>query len=159
MDGDHSLETSANATGRVLQAVYVELHDQRVDLRGTLLKPNMVLSGYGAAGRASVPEVAEATLDVLARHVPAAVPGIVFLSGGQSDEDATAHLDAINRLGPHPWELSFSYGRALQAAALRAWGGREENVAEAQRAFRHRARLNGAARSGTYDNEMEREAA
>src|SRR5213082_2605196 len=122
-DGTHTIEQSAKATGRVLQAVYTELHDQRVDLRGTLLKPNMVLSGYDAAERAAVDEVAERTLDVLYKHVPAAVPGVVFLSGGQSDEDATAHLNAMNALGPHPWELSFSYGRALQAAPLKAWRG------------------------------------
>src|SRR5438046_4270005 len=105
MDGDHSLEQSSKATGRVLQAVYTELHDQRVDLFGTLLKPNMVLSGYDASDRAGVDEVADATLDVLFRHVPAAVPGIVFLSGGQTDEDATAHLNAMNARGPHPWEI------------------------------------------------------
>ena len=110
-------------TGRVLQAVYTELHDQRVDLDGTLLKPNMVMSGYEASDRAGVDEVAERTLECFYKHVPAAVPGIVFLSGGQSDEDATAHLNAMNARGPHPWELSFSYGRALQAPALKAWGG------------------------------------
>src|SRR4051794_30313787 len=109
-DGTHTLEQSSKATGRVLQAVYTELHDQRVDFRGTLLKPNMVLSGYEASQRAGVQQVAEATLDLFYRHVPAAVPGIVFLSGGQSDEDATAHLNAMNAMGPHPWQLSFSYG-------------------------------------------------
>src|SRR5215208_2760001 len=103
MDGAHSLEESSKASGRVLQAVYTELHDQRVDFRGTLLKPNMVLTGYDAADRAGVDEVAEATLELFYRHVPAAVPGIVFLSGGQTDEDATAHLNAMNALGPHPW--------------------------------------------------------
>src|ERR671932_919114 len=154
-DGTHTLDESSKATGRVLQAVYTELHDQRVDLRGTLLKPNMVLSGYEASGRASVDEVAEATLDVLARHVPAAVPGIVFLSGGQSDEDATAHLNAMNARGPHPWQLSFSYGRALQAPALKAWRGDSANVEAAQKAFYHRAKLNGAARSGDYSPDME----
>ena len=122
MDGDHTIEASAKATGRVLQALYTELHDQRVDLRGTLLKPNMVLSGYEASAAAGVDEVAERTLEVLYRHVPAAVPGIVFLSGGQSDEDATEHLNAMNQRGPHPWQLSFSYGRALQAPALAALG-------------------------------------
>src|SRR4051812_45987775 len=122
-DGTHSIEQSAKATGRVLQAVYTELHDQRVEYRGTLLKPNMVLSGYEASNRAAPDEVAEATLECFYKHVPAAVPGIVFLSGGQSDEDATAHLNAMNARGPHPWELSFSYGRALQAPALKAWGG------------------------------------
>jgi fructose-bisphosphate aldolase, class I len=154
-DGTHTIDESAKATGRVLQAVYTELHDQRVDYRGTLLKPNMVLSGYDASDRASVEEVAERTLDVFYRHVPAAVPGIVFLSGGQSDEDATAHLNAMNALGPHPWQLSFSYGRALQAPALKAWGGKEENVVAGQRAYYHRAKMNGAARTGAYAPEME----
>ena len=154
-DGTHTLEESRKATGRVLQAVYTELHDQRLDYRGTLLKPNMVLSGYDATDRAGVQEVAEATLECFYKHVPAAVPGIVFLSGGQSDEDATAHLNAMNALGPHPWELSFSYGRALQAPALKAWGGKPENVEAAQRAYYHRAKMNGAARTGMYAPEME----
>ena len=158
-DGTHTIEESATATGRVLQAVYTELHDQRVDLRGTLLKPNMVLTGYDASDRAGADDVADATLDVLYRHVPAAVPGIVFLSGGQTDEDATAHLNAMNARGPHPWQLSFSYGRALQAPALKAWAGKAENVAAAQRAYRHRAKMNGAARTGAYAPELEREAA
>jgi fructose-bisphosphate aldolase class I len=159
MEGAHSIEQASKATGRVLQAVYVELHDQRVDFRGTLLKPNMVLSGYDASDRAGVEEVAEATLECFYRHVPAAVPGIVFLSGGQSDEDATAHLNAMNAMGPHPWQLSFSYGRALQAPALKAWGGDSANVEAGQRAYYHRAKMNGAARSGLYAPEMEREAA
>ena len=157
-DGTHSLEQSARATGRALQAVFTELHDQRVDYRGTLLKPNMVLSGYDASDRAGVDEVAEATLEILYKHVPAAVPGIVFLSGGQTDEDATAHLSAMNKRGPHPWQLSFSYGRALQAPALKAWVGKPENVEAAQRAYCHRAKMNGAARTGMYAPEMEREA-
>src|SRR5437763_6155361 len=158
MDGGHTIEESSKASGRVLQAVYTELHDQRLDLYGTLLKPNMVLSGYDASDRAGVDEVAEATLDVLSRHVPAAVPGIVFLSGGQTDEDATAHLNAMNARGPHPWELSFSYGRALQAPELKAWAGKPENVEAAQRAYYHRAKMNSAARTGVYAPEMEREA-
>ena len=157
-DGTHTLEQSAKATGRVLQAVYTELHDQRIHLPGTLLKPNMVLSGYDASQRAGIDEVAEATLEVLYRHVPAAVPGIVFLSGGQTDEDATAHLNAMNARGPHPWQLSFSYGRALQAPALKAWEGKPENVEAAQRAYYHRAKMNAAARTGMYAPEMEREA-
>jgi fructose-bisphosphate aldolase class I len=159
MDGDHPIADAAKATGRVLQAVYTELHDQRLDLPGTLLKPNMVLSGYSAGSRAEIDEVAEATLDVLNRHVPVAVPGIVFLSGGQSDEDSTAHLNAMNARGPHPWKLSFSYGRALQAAPLKAWGGKTENVVAAQRAFYHRAKMNGAATTGLYAPEMEAAAA
>src|SRR5207247_5883337 len=123
-----------------------------------LLKPNMVLSGYEVGERAGTQEVAEATLRCFRRHVPAAVPGIVFLSGGQSDEDATAHLNAMNALGPHPWKLSFSYGRALQAPAQKAWVGKPENVEAAQRAFYHRAKLNSAAQTGMYAPEMEREA-
>jgi fructose-bisphosphate aldolase, class I len=158
MEGDHTLKASSKVTGRVLQAVYTELHDQRIDLWGTLLKPNMVLSGYDAPNRAGADEVAEATLECFYRHVPAAVPGIVFLSGGQSDEDATAHLNAMNARGPHPWELSFSYGRALQAPALKAWEGKEEHVEAAQRAYYHRAKMNSAARTGIYAPEMEREA-
>ena len=154
-DGTHTIEQSAKATGRVLQALYVELHDQRVFFPGTLLKPNMVLSGYEASGRAGIDEVADETLEVLYRHVPAAVPGIVFLSGGQTDEDSTAHLNAMNARGPHPWQLSFSYGRALQAPALKAWEGKPENVEAAQRAYYRRAKFNGAARSGLYAPEME----
>jgi fructose-bisphosphate aldolase class I len=155
MDGAHTIEAASVATGRVLNGVYTELHDQRVVLEGTLLKPNMVLSGYEAHERASVDEVVEWTLGCLYRHVPAAVPGIVFLSGGQSDEDATGHLNAMNRRGPHPWQLSFSYGRALQAPALKAWAGKAENVAAAQSAYYHRAAMNSAARTGTYAPEME----
>jgi fructose-bisphosphate aldolase class I len=156
-DGTHTLEESAKATGRVQLAVYQELHDQRVYAEGTLLKPNMVLSGYSAEERAGVDEVADATLEVLYKHVPAAVPGIVFLSGGQTDEDASAHLSAMNARGPHPWELSFSYGRALQQPALKAWGGDEANVQAAQDAFAHRARMNGLARSGEYSPKLEEE--
>ena len=123
-----------------------------------LLKPNMVLSGYDHSDQASHERVAEETIRCFKRHVPAAVPGIVFLSGGQSDEDATANLNAMNAIGPHPWQLSFSYGRALQAPALKAWGGKEENVEAAQRAYYHRAKMNSAARTGVYAPEMEREA-
>ena len=157
-DGTHTIAESRKATGRVLQAVYTELHDQRIDFRGTLLKPNMVLSGYEASERASVDEVADVTLECFYKHVPAAVPGIVFLSGGQSDEDATINLNAMNARGPHPWQLSFSYGRALQAPALKAWGGKPENVEAAQRAYYHRAKMNGAARTGMYAPEMEQAA-
>ena len=158
MDGDHSIERSFEVTSRTLHAVFTELRDQRVHFEQMLLKPNMVLSGYGADEQASHDEVAEMTLKCFRRHVPAAVPGIVFLSGGQSDEDATANLNAMNKLGPHPWQLSFSYGRALQAPALKAWGGKEENVEAAQRAYYHRAKMNGAARTGMYAPEMEKEA-
>ena len=128
MDGTHTIERAYHVTSHVLNALYTELFDQRLDLPGTLLKPNMVLSGYEASNRAGIDEVAEWSLRSYYKHVPAAVPGIVFLSGGQSDEDATAHLNAMNAQGPHPWKLSFSYGRALQAAAINAWGGKPENV-------------------------------
>lgn len=155
-DGTHTIARSYHVTSRVLDAVFTELFDQRVDTFGTLLKPNMVLSGYDASDRASHDEVAAWTLKCLYKHVPAAVPGIVFLSGGQSDEDATAHLNAMNSHGPHPWELTFSYGRALQAPALKAWDGKPENVEAGQRAYCHRAKLNSAARGGIYTPEMER---
>jgi fructose-bisphosphate aldolase, class I len=155
MDGDHSIETSFDVTSRTLHAVFTELRDQRVHFEQMLLKPNMVLSGYDASGRAGVQEVAEQTLRCFRRHVPAAVPGMVFLSGGQTDEDATAHLNAMNAMGPHPWELSFSYGRALQAPALKAWAGEAANVASGQAAYLHRAKMNGLARSGSYSPEME----
>jgi fructose-bisphosphate aldolase, class I len=155
MDGDHTIERSFHATSRVQHAVFTELRDQRVEPEGMLLKPNMVLSGYDSGGQAGHEQVAEWTLKCLLRHVPAAVPGIVFLSGGQTDEDATANLNAMNALGPHPWELSFSYGRALQAPALKAWRGDAANVEDAQKAFYRRAKFNGAARSGSYAPEME----
>ena len=142
----------------MLNALYTEMFDQRLDLPGTLLKPNMVLSGYEASNRAGIDEVAEWSLRCYYKHVPAAVPGIVFLSGGQSDEDATAHLNAMNARGSHPWHLSFSYGRALQAAAIKAWGGKPENVQAAQRAYYHRAKMNSAAQTGTYAPDLEREA-
>jgi fructose-bisphosphate aldolase class I len=158
-DGTHTIERSFHVTSRVLDAVYTELFDQRVDVFGTLLKPNMVLSGYDASARADHDEIADWTLRCLYKHVPPAVPGIVFLSGGQSDEDATANLNAMNKEAPHPWQLSFSYGRALQAPALKAWGGKDENVEAGQRAYYHRAKLNAAARTGSYAPEMEREAA
>ena len=155
MDGDHSIETSFHVTSRTLHAVFAELRDQRVHFEQMLLKPNMVLSGYEAPQRAGVQEVAEATIRCFRRHVPAAVPGVVFLSGGQTDEDATAHLNAMNAMGPHPWELSFSYGRALQSPALKAWAGEATNVQAGQAAYLHRARMNGLARSGSYSPDME----
>ena len=159
MDGTHGLETSYQVTTRALHHVFRELFEQRVPLEQILLKPNMVLSGYEGSSRASVREVAEATLRCFRNTVPAAVPGVVFLSGGQSDEGATAHLNEMNKIGGVPWELSFSYGRALQAPTLKAWGGKADRVAAAQKAFYHRARCNGAARSGKYTAAMENEAA
>jgi fructose-bisphosphate aldolase class I len=159
MDGDHSIERSFDVTSRTLHAVFTELRDQKVWFEGMLLKPNMVLSGYDGSDRAGIQEVAEQTVKCFKRHVPAAVPGIVFLSGGQTDEDATAHLNAMNAMGPHPWELSFSYGRALQAPALKAWGGVVENVPAGQAAYLHRAKMNGLARSGSYSPDMEQKVA
>jgi fructose-bisphosphate aldolase class I len=157
MDGDHTLERCFEATEVTLHAVFHALHAQGVSLEGMLLKPNMVLSGKECARQASIPEVAVATIGCLRRTVPAAVPGVVFLSGGQSDERATAHLNAMNLPGTsHPWALSFSYGRALQAAALRAWRGDPARVAAGQQAFSHRARMNGAARRGRYAPDLER---
>jgi fructose-bisphosphate aldolase class I len=155
MDGEHTIERSFDVTSRTLHAVFTELRDQRVHFEQMLLKPNMVLSGYDGAEQAGHEEVAEQTLRCFYRHVPAAVPGIVFLSGGQSDEDATANLNAMNASAPHPWELSFSYGRALQAPALKAWGGDSANVEAAQKAFHRRAKFNGAARFGQYAPEWE----
>ena len=158
MDGDHSIDRSEAVTERTLHFVFDALYEQRVPLEQILLKPNMVLSGYSAKPQASVREVAERTIACFKRVVPAAVPGIVFLSGGQSDELATAHLNEMNRIGGFPWELSFSYGRALQAPALKAWAGKRENFEVAQRAFAKRARLNSEARYGRYTPEMEKAA-
>ena len=155
MDGDHSIARSFDVTSHTLHAVFTELRDQRVHPEQMLMKPNMVLSGYDSSDQAGADEVAEQTLRCFYRHVPAAVPGIVFLSGGQTDEDATAHLNAMNAMGPHPWELSFSYGRALQAPALKAWLGESANVGAGQAAYLHRARMNGLARSGSYSPDME----
>lgn len=155
MDTDHSIDACYQATARTLQALFAELSVQRVDLEGTLLKPNMVIPGKGNADQASPERIAEATLDCFRRTVPAIVPGIVFLSGGQAEVEATVNLDAINRLDRRPWPLSFSYGRALQASALKAWGGSAENVEAAQAAFLHRARCNAAAAGGRYSAEME----
>jgi fructose-bisphosphate aldolase class I len=158
MDGDHTIERSFHVTSQTLHAVFTELRDQRVHPEGILLKPNMVLPGYESAEQVSDDEIAQQTIRCFRRHVPAAVPGIVFLSGGQSEEEATRRLNAINALGPHPWKVSFSYGRALQAAALKAWGGHEENIEAAQRAYYHRAKMNSAAQTGTYAPELEKEA-
>jgi fructose-bisphosphate aldolase class I len=155
MEGDHTIERTYEVTLAVLEAVYDALYAQHLHLPGTLLKPNMILAGYDASRQASVDEVAERTIDCFRWVVPAAVPGIVFLSGGQSDEDATAHLNAMNQRGPHPWELSFSYGRALQAAAQKAWRGDPANRAAAQQAFLHRAKLNSLARTGQYSPDLE----
>jgi fructose-bisphosphate aldolase class I len=155
MDGSHTVERCAEGTIEVLRAVYDQLARHRVRLEATLLKPNMVLPGSDCPEQADDERIALMTVEVLRRAVPAAVPGIVFLSGGQSDEQATARLDAINRHVPQPWELSFSFGRALQAPVLRAWAGEEANRSAAQAALLHRAGLNSAARYGSYRPEME----
>ena len=157
MDGSHTIEDSFIITEEVLHSTFYELYAQDVLLEGMVLKPNMVLSGYECSEKASVEDVAELTVTVLKRCVPSAVPGIAFLSGGQSDEDATAHLNAMNQiLGENsPWNLTYSYGRALQAPALKAWGGKEEHVSVAQDAFYKRAKLNSLATKGEYSTEME----
>jgi len=156
MDGSHSIERCEEVTGAVLHAVFWALHDQPIRLEGMLLKPNMVISGKEYPHQAHVQQVATATLRCLRRHVPAAVPGIVFLSGGQADQAATVHLNAINRLpGPKPWKISFSYGRALQDHALETWHGRDDNLAAGRQALYQRARCNSAASLGAYTEEME----
>jgi fructose-bisphosphate aldolase, class I len=159
MDGDNDIDRCAKITEWVLKTVFEQLYYARVQLEGMVLKPNMTVPGKKSAKRAPVDEVAEKTLRVLKACVPAAVPGIAFLSGGQSDEDATAHLDAMNRMGPLPWRLSFSYGRALQHAPQTIWSGKPENVAAAQRAFGHRAMMNGLASTGQWKADLERKAA
>jgi fructose-bisphosphate aldolase class I len=159
MDGDNDIDRCYEVTQRVLNKVFQELRVQRVALEGMVLKPNMAISGKKCAKQAGVEEVAEKTVRLLKACVPAAVPGIAFLSGGQSDEQATAHLDAMNRIGHLPWGLTFSYGRALQAAPQKAWSGKTENVAAGQRAFSHRARMNGLAAKGEWTSELEKKAA
>jgi fructose-bisphosphate aldolase class I len=159
MDGGHDIDRCAEVTEWVLKEVYLELYYNRVVLEGTVLKPNMVIPGKKSAKKASVEEVAERTIQILKRCVPSAVPGIAFLSGGQSDEEATAHLNAMNRIGGFPWKLTFSYGRALQAAPQKAWSGKNENVAAAQRAFAHRAKMNGLAALGQWKDGLEKKAA
>jgi fructose-bisphosphate aldolase class I len=159
MDRDHDIDRCYVVTEWTLKRVFAQLYDQRVALEGMVLKPNMVVAGKESAKRASVEEVADKTLRVLKACVPAAVPGIAFLSGGQSDEDATAHLDAMNKAGSLPWRLTFSYGRALQAAPQKVWAGKSENVAAAQRAFTHRAMMNSLAALGQWKSELERKAA
>jgi fructose-bisphosphate aldolase class I len=159
MDGDHTIERCFEVTDQTLRAVFGELADQGVVLEEMVLKPNMVIAGKGASRQADVEEVAEATLRCLLRTVPAAVPGIAFLSGGQSPELATEHLNAMSGMGPLPWALTFSYGRALQDPSLAAWKGEAANVEAAQLALLHRARCNGAACSSTYSAAMEAEAA
>ena len=159
MDGDHTIERCEQVTETTLTSVFFHLQAHGVKLEEMVLKPNMVISGKQGAQRAGVAEVAEATVRCLKRTVPGAVPGIVFLSGGQTPQEATAHLNAMNALGQHPWELSFSYGRALQDEALKAWGGEAANVAAGQKAFHHRSECVSAARFGKYSGKMEMAAA
>jgi fructose-bisphosphate aldolase class I len=163
MDGDHDIDRCYDVTQRVLNKTFQELRVQRVALEGMILKPNMVISGKKSPKQSSVDEVAEKTIRLLKACVPAAVPGIAFLSGGQSDEDATAHLDAMNRLASLPsglpWRLTFSYGRALQAAPQKAWSGKAENLTAGQHAFTHRARMNALASKGEWKPDLEKKAA
>ncbi|MGH8442166.1 MAG: class I fructose-bisphosphate aldolase [Nevskiaceae bacterium] len=158
MDGDNTIEACEDVTAVTLQTVFDELYRQRINLEGMILKPNMVIAGKKCKVQADRKAVAAATLRTLKRYVPASVPGIAFLSGGQSDEDATAHLDEMNKVGGGPWTLSFSYGRALQAAAQKAWAGRRENVAAGQRAYIHRARMNSLAATGQWEQTLEQAA-
>jgi fructose-bisphosphate aldolase class I len=159
MDGAHDIDRCDQVTRWVLQTVFQELYEQRVALEGMVLKPNMIVPGRKAPRQASVDEVASRTIAALKATTPSAVPGIAYLSGGQSDEEATAHLDAMVRIGGFPWKMTFSYGRALQAAPQKAWSGRPENVASAQRAFYHRARMNGLASLGQWEQTLEKAAA
>src|SRR3954467_4987505 len=159
MDGDHDIDRCFEVTQRVLNKTFQELRVKRVELEGSGLKPNRAMAGKKCAKQASVEEVAEKTIRLLKACVPAAVPGIAFLSGGQSDEEATAHLNAMHKLGPLPWGLTFSYGRALQAAPQKAWSGKAENVAAGQDAFSHRARMNGLASKGEWQSGLEQKAA
>lgn len=158
MDGGHDIDRCFDVTEAALNALYDELYAQRVMLEGTVLKPNMVVSGTDNPVQAGVEEVAEKTVKCLKRCVPSAVPGIAFLSGGQSDEDATAHLSAMNAMFDLPWNLTFSYGRALQAAPLKAWAGSSDNTAAAQSAFAHRAKMNGLATTGGWSQDLEQAA-
>jgi fructose-bisphosphate aldolase class I len=159
MDGDHDIDRCYDVTQRVLNKTFQELRVQRVALEGMILKPNMAISGKKAKTRAGVEEVAEKTVRLLKSCVPAAVPGIAFLSGGQSDVEATAHLDAMNRIGNLPWKLTFSYGRALQAAPQKAWSGKADNVGAGQQAFNHRAQMNGLASKGEWKADLEKKKA
>jgi fructose-bisphosphate aldolase class I len=159
MDGDHDIDRCYQVTEFVLKETFQELYYQKVALEGMVLKPNMAIAGKKSAKKSGVAEVAEKTVKLLKACVPGAVPGIAFLSGGQSDEDATAHLDAMNKIGNLPWKLTFSYGRALQAAPQKAWSGKAENVAAAQRAFTHRAAMNGLASKGEWKQDLEKKAA
>lgn len=155
MNGTHTIERCAEVTEATLAEVYHQLHIHRVELAGTLLKPNMIVPGDECPQQADAQTVAAMTVETLGRTVPGAVPGIVFLSGGLSEVDATLNLNEMNKLGPHPWQLSYSFGRALQASALRAWAGNEDNRTAGQAAFAHRARCNGLARTGDYTAEIE----
>ena len=158
MDGDHDIDTCAEITEWALNEQFQELRFAGVRLEGIILKPNMVISGNKCTTQASREEVADKTVRVLKRCVPAAVPGIAFLSGGQSGQDATAHLHLMNAMGPLPWTLTFSYGRALQADAIKAWGGKPENVAAGQSAFAHRAKMNALAAAGKWEDALEKAA-
>jgi fructose-bisphosphate aldolase class I len=157
MDGAHDIDRCDEVTRWILQTTFQELYEQRVALEGMVLKPNMVVPGQKWQRPVPVEQVAERTIAALKATVPSTVPGIAYLSGGQSDEEATAHLDAMNKIGGFPWKMTFSYGRALQAAPQKAWGGKRENAAAAQAAFVHRARMNGLASKGQWSPDLERQ--
>jgi len=159
LDGEHTIERCEEVTGEVLSTVFRQLHSHRVHLEGMILKPSMVIAGKKCPNQASAQQVAEATVRTLKRYVPSAVPGIAFLSGGQTPAQATEHLNLMSQMGPFPWELTFSYARALQEEALRAWGGKPEGFAAGQKAFLRRAKLVALARSGNYNPQQEQEAA
>jgi fructose-bisphosphate aldolase, class I len=159
MDGAHDIDRCYEVTEFMLKETFQQLYYQKVPLEGMVLKPNMAIAGKKSAKKSSVEEVAEKTVKLLKACVPGAVPGIAFLSGGQSDEEATAHLDLMNKIGNLPWKLTFSYGRALQHAPQKAWSGKSENVAAAQRVFSHRAQMNGLASKGQWKQDLEKKAA
>ena len=155
MDGEHSIDACYDATERSLKSLFKHLEKHQVNIKGTILKPNMVTSGSNHDNQASINDVATRTIDCLVKNVPAELPGVAFLSGGQSDVLATAHLDAMNKIGGFSWKLSFSYGRALQAAALKAWGGKAENIFISQDELSHRAEMNKLASLGQWDEKLE----
>ncbi len=157
MDGDHTIDVAEEATGRTLEGVFRELELQQIHLPGMVLKPNMVLAGYECPDQPSAEEVAERTINLFRGIVPEEVPGIAFLSGGQTDEQAAANLSAMNNVEDLPWEITFSYGRALIGSPLKVWSGEEDNIQKAQEAFAHRAKCNAAARQGEYSEDMEKE--
>ena len=155
MDGSHSIEDCYSATSRALETLFNSLHEHEVNIKGTIIKPNMVISGSTASEQANISQVAEKTVECLQNSLPDDLPAVTFLSGGQSDIDSTAHLDKMNKISSNPWKLSFSYGRALQQAALKAWSGNVENETAAQEVFSHRAKMNKLAALGEWESSLE----